>query len=117
MKISWSFLSKPLSGSKFPRFRRKITNHKILDYCKSSINEESKDDKNSQNKQDTALVSVGIKKTMKSEYWPKKPGQKAMHLSLPAKKAYRKGPIKSKTGKAYNNKPLPRKYLSDKGRK
>ena len=41
-------------------------NHKRLDYCKSSRNEESKDDKNNQNKQDTALVSVGMKKTMKS---------------------------------------------------
>ena len=63
------------------------------------------------------MVSVGMKKTMKSGYWSKKPGQKAMHISLPARQPYRKGPVKSKTGKAYNNKPLPRKYLSNKVRK
>ena len=60
------------------------------------------------------MVSVGLKKTMESGYWSKKPGQKAVHISLLARKPYRKGPVKSKTGKAYNNKPLPRKYLSNK---
>ena len=42
-KLVGDFFSKPLSGSKFLRFRRKIMNHKRLDYCKSSKNEESKD--------------------------------------------------------------------------
>ena len=62
------FFSKPLSGSKFLRFKRKIMNHKRLDYCKSSKNDESKDDKNSQNNQDTEIVSAGMKKTTKSGY-------------------------------------------------
>ena len=110
-KLVGDFFSKPLSGSKFLRFRRKIMNHKRLDYCKSSRNEESEDDNNDQNKQGTVLVSVGMKKTMKSGY------QKAKHIFLPARQPYRKGPVKSKTGKAYNNKPLPRKYLSNKARK
>ena len=65
-KLVGDFFSKPLSGSKFLRFRRKIMNHKRLDYCKISRNEESKDNKNRQNKQDIALVSVGMKKTIKS---------------------------------------------------
>ena len=58
-----------------------------------------------------------MKKTMKSGYWSKKSGQKAMHISLPARQPFRKGPVKSKIGKSYNNKPLRRKYLSNKGRK
>ena len=97
-------------------------NHKRLDYCKSSKIEEPKDIKNSQNKQDTALVSVGMKKIMKSGYWSKKPGQKAMHISLPARQSYRKGPVRSKTTKCYNNKPMLRcsktgKYMRNKDRK
>ena len=80
-KLVGDFFSKPLSGSKFLRFKRKIMNHKRMDYYKNSGNEESEDDKNGQNKQGTALVSVGMRKRMKCGYWSKKPGQKAKHIS------------------------------------
>ena len=74
-------------------------NHMRLDYCNSSKNEESKDDKNSQNNQDTAMVSVGMKKALKSGCWSKKSDQKATYISLPAIQPYRKYPIRSKTNK------------------
>ena len=54
------------------------------------------------------MVSVGMKKAMKSGYWSKKPGQKAIYISSPARQPYRKGPVRSKTNKGYNNKPMSR---------
>ena len=77
----------------------------------------SKDGKKGQKKVELVMVNVGKKEQIKSGYWSKKPGQKAVHISLLARKPYRKGPVKSKIGKVYNNKLLRRKYLSNKGRK
>ena len=74
-------------------------NHKRLDYYKSSKSEENKYINICQNKQDKAMVSVGMKKAMKSGYWSKKPGQKARYISLPARQPCRKGSIRSKTSK------------------
>ena len=54
----------------------------------------TKESKKSQNKQDTSMVSVGMKKAMKSEYWSKKPSQKAIFISSPTRQPYRKGPIR-----------------------
>ena len=68
-KLVGDFFSKPLSGSKFLRFRRKIMNHKKLDCNISSKDGNSEDDGKAHHKQDTALVSVGINKTMKCGYW------------------------------------------------
>ena len=57
-KLVRDFFSKP---SKFLRFRRKIMSHKRLDYSMNFKDEKSKDAKKDQNKQDTTLVSVGMK--------------------------------------------------------
>ena len=88
-KLVRDFFSKPLSGSKFLRFRRKIMNHKRSDCSMNFKDEKSKYAKKDKNKQDTALVSVGMRKSMKSGYWSKKPGQKARYISLPARQPYR----------------------------
>ena len=77
-------------------------NSKKLDCSKSSRGEKPKDPKKNQNKQDTAMVGVGMKKTMKSGCWSKKPDQKAIYISSPAQQPYRKGPIRSKTTQGYN---------------
>ena len=109
-KLEGDFFSKPLCRSKFLRFRRKIMNHKKPDPKMSSKDKYHKfhepDDK-----KDTALVSVGMNKTMKCGYWSKKPGQKAKYLSLPARKPSRKGPIRSKIRKTYNKKPIRKRDL------
>ena len=57
-KLVGDFFSKPLSGSKFLRFRRKIMNHKKADCITSSKDEKSEDDKKTHQKKDAALVSV-----------------------------------------------------------
>ena len=79
-------------------------NHKKPDSNISSKDKFKKYDEKTHHKQDTALVSVGMNKTMKCGYWSKKPGQKAKYLSLPARQPSRKGPIRSKIRKTYNKK-------------
>ena len=110
-KLVGDFFSKPLSGSKFLRFRRKIMNHKKSDCNISSKDGNSEDDGKTNHKQDTALVSVGMNKTMKCGYWSKKPGQKARYLSLPARQPFRKGPIRSKSTRNYDKKYIHKRDL------
>ena len=57
-------------------------NHKKSDCNISPKDEKSEDYEKTYHKQDTALVSVGMNKTMKSGYWSKKPDQKARYISL-----------------------------------
>ena len=52
-KLVGDFFSKPLSGSKFLRFRKKIMNHKRSDCSMSSKDEKSKDAEKGQNNQCT----------------------------------------------------------------
>ena len=47
-------------------------------------------------KEETAMVNVGLRIPMKSGYWSKKPGEKAVFVSPPAKQLARKGPSKSR---------------------
>ena len=63
-----------------------------------------KDKKKGQNKEELAMVNVGKKKPMKSEYWSKKPDQKAVFVSSP--QSTREGPIRSKTVQCHNAKPM-----------
>ena len=44
-----------------------------------------------------AMVNVGTKKVMKPGYWSKKPGQKAVFISSPARQPRRKDPVRLKT--------------------
>ena len=100
-KVVGDFFSKPLNGSKFLRFRRNIMN------SHSSFKDEyPKQVKKSQKKKETAMVSVGMNRSMKSGYWSKKPGQKAVFISLPARQPNRKGLFRSKTTKGYKAKPM-----------
>ena len=62
------------------------------------------------------MVSVGMKKAMKSGYWSKKPGQKARYISLPARQPFRKGPIRSKTINNCNKKSTHGKHMLKKQR-
>ena len=81
--------SKSLSGQKFLRFRKKIMNSHIY------INDEyPKQAKKSHKLKETAMISVGMNRSMKSGYWSKKPGQKAMFISVLARQPNRKGPVK-----------------------
>ena len=86
-------------------------NHKKPDSNISSKNKCKKYNAKTHHKQDTALVSVGMNKTMKCEYWSKKPGQKARYISLPARQPFRKGPTRSKTINGYNRKPTYGKHM------
>ena len=82
-------------------------NNKKLNYSNSSKGKK-KDMKKIQNNQDKTMVSVGMKKAMKAGYWSKKPGQKFIFIYSPARQPYRKGPVRSKTTKGYNSKPILR---------
>ena len=86
-------------------------NHKKLDSKISSKDKFKKYDEKTHDKKDTALVSVGMNKTMKCGYWSKKPGQKARYLSLPARQPFRKGPIRSKTTSNCNKKSTHGKFM------
>ena len=85
-------------------------NHKKPDPKMSSKDKYHKFDE-PDDKKNTAMVSVGMNKTMKCGYWSKKPGQKAKYLSLPARQPSRKGPIRSKIRKTYNKKPIHKRDL------
>ena len=86
-------------------------NHKKSDGKINSKDKFKNSDEKTCHKQDAALVSVGMNKTMKSGYWSKKPGQKAKYLSLPARQPFRKGPIRSKIRKTFNKKPIHKRDL------
>ena len=115
-KMLGDFFSQPLTGSIFLRFRRKIKKSKNSDWAKNLKSEKPKDEKKSHTKQDTATVSVGMKKAMKSGYLSKKVGQKAIFISLSARQPHRKGPVRVKTAQCYHAKPVrrcsrPGKYI------
>ena len=65
-------------------------NHKKPDSNISSKDKFKKYDEKTHHKQDAALVSVGMNKTMKSGYWSKKPGQKPVFISSPARQQHKK---------------------------
>ena len=106
-KIIDDFFSKLLTGSKFLRFRGKIMNYKLnISKYHNSKMVKSKNSKEDQNKENVAMVSVGMKKQIKSGYWSKKPGMKAVFVSPPARQPARKRPIMSRRVKLSKTKSM-----------
>ena len=97
-KMIGDFFSKPLSGSKFLRFRSKIMN--CADSHSDTSVPQSKDPADDKSKtNELAMVSVGVNKMMRPGYWSKRPGQKSKFVSRPARHPARRGPTKNRTGR------------------
>lgn len=62
---------------KYLRFRRKIMNHKRSKSYDRDYDNGTKNNANAHKKYGVAMVNVGMNEEMKSEYWSKKPGEKA----------------------------------------
>ena len=63
-------LSKPITGSKFLRFRKKIMNYKPdINECHHTKKVNPKLDEDDSKNKSVSLVSVGKKRIIKSGYW------------------------------------------------
>ena len=96
-KMVGDFFSKPLSGQKFVRFRKKIMNLKRSKAVDTAMQKSHKSEpKPKDPNDDCAMVSIGKGKQLTAGYWYKSPGKPAVYVSKPPKHPARKGPRRNR---------------------